>query len=271
MAKEAAQSGSGGPGLRYQQVYDLVLAHIEREELRDGDRLPSSAKLAEMSGVSLISVRRALDDLVAAGRIVRQQGVGTFVASRRLVAEPAHPGALLETLTGGEAELKLTTQLLSIVVGVPSGNHVEALGIEPDEPVWEVTRLRLLGGVPKVLEEAVLPLSRVPGLAEDYLAIGGSLYAALQDRYGLSDDLVEQSIVVDRANVREREPLRLERGDHVVRIRGVSFTAEGIAFDSYQQTYPAREFVFYTSGSGGPRLLRSVDSGDWTVRPLGTR
>lgn len=268
---QASESSRDGRGLRYQQVYDLVLAHIEREGLKPGDRLPSTAELAEMSGVSLISVRRALDELARAGRIVRQQGVGTFVAARRLVAQPTHPGALLETLTGGAAELELATRLLSIVVGVPSSNHVEALGIQAGEPVWEIKRLRLLGGLPKVLEEAVLPLTRVPALDEAYLAAGGSLYAALRDTYGLSDDLVEQSIEVDNPNAREKELLGLGDASQIVRIRGVSFTSEGIAFDSYQQTYPAHEFSFYTSGSGGPRLLQPVSGGDWGVRPLGAR
>lgn len=256
--------------LRYQHVYDLVLELIDERGLREGDKLPSTTELAELAGVSVISVRRALDELSHVGKIVRHQGVGTFVAPQRLVSEPAHPGALLDTMTRDGRGADLTAELLSVVVGLPSSNHAEALGIDPGQPVWEITRLRTIGGEPKILERAVLPLSRVSAIDEDYLRAGGSLYGFLRDKYGLSDDFVEQSLQVDHPNAWEREKLGLSSQNSVVRVRGVSSSADGIAFDCYQQSYPADEFVFYVSGTGSPKLLQSAGDGRWSVKPLGS-
>lgn len=255
--------------LRYQHVYDMVLELIEERGLREGDKLPSTVELAELAGVSVISVRRALDELSHGGKIVRHQGVGTFVAPQRLVSEPAHPGALLDTLTRDGQGAELSTELLSVVVGLPSSNHAEALGIDAGQPVWEITRLRSIGAEPKVLERAVLPLSRINAIDEEYLRSGGSLYGYLRDRYGLSDDFVEQSLQVDHPNAWEREKLGLSSQSSVVRVRGVSSDANGVAFDCYQQSYPADEFVFYVAGSGSPRLLQSAGDGRWSVKPLG--
>lgn len=256
--------------LRYQHVYDLVVAMIEDQGMREGDQLPSTAELAEMAGVSVISVRRALDDLTRSGKIVRHQGVGTFVAPQRLLSEPSRPGALLETLTGRGDEVELDTELVSMLVGLPSAKHASALGIDAGQPVWEICRLRRLGSAPKVLEKAVLPLSIVPSLDESRIAGGESLYGFLAERYGFTDDFVEQVFEVDQPNSWEREHLRLTTKDNVVRIRGVSVNAAGVAFDSFQQTYPAREFLFYVSGNSGPRLMEPDDNGPWSVRPLGS-
>ncbi|TAM66612.1 MAG: GntR family transcriptional regulator [Microbacteriaceae bacterium] len=270
MGAGRATTGSGkGRALRYQRVYDLVLQIIDENDLREGDKLPSTSELAQQAGVSVISVRRALDELAHVGRIVRHQGVGTFVAPQRIVSEPARPGALLETMSGTDADTVLTTELLGVAVGLPSANHAEALGIEAGQPVWEISRLRVLGSVPKVLERAVLPLSAVPAIDEDYLAGGGSLYGYLKEHYGLSDDFVEQSLEVDHPNSWEREQLAVKASDTVVRIRGVSFAPGGVAFDCYQQTYPAHEFVFYTAGTGSPKLLRPSGGGGWSIKPLG--
>jgi DNA-binding GntR family transcriptional regulator len=252
-------------------VYDLVLSLIEDQHLREGDRLPSTAELAALAEVSIISVRRALVELTQAGKIVRRQGIGTFVAPKRIISEPSRSGALFETLGGTHAHIALETSLLSIVVGLPSATHQEALGLEPGEPVWEICRLRSLSGVPKILEKAVLPLGRIPAVDEGYLNDGGSLYGFLRDRYDLADHYEEQALEVDRPNSWEREKLTLAVQDTIVRIRGVSFSSDGTAFDSYQQTYLAKEFVFYTSGGGSPQLLRPATNRSWSIAPLGMR
>lgn len=270
-AQGEASTDKSSRALRYQVVYDLVLSLIEDQHLREGDRLPSTTELAALAEVSIISVRRALEELTQAGKIVRRQGIGTFVAPKRIISKPSHPGALLETLGGANAHVVLETSLLSIVVGLPSSTHQEALGLEPGEPVWEICRLRSLGGVPKILEKGVLPLSRVPAVDEGYLNDGGSLYTFLRDRYDLADHYEEQSLEVDRPNSWEREKLTLAVQDTIVRIRGVSFSLDGIAFDSYQQTYLAKEFVFYTSGSGSPQLLKPATNRSWSIAPLGMR
>lgn len=254
--------------LRYQLVVDLIERLIAEGGLGPGDRLPSVAELAEQGGVSVISVRRALDDLTHAGRIVRHQGVGTFVAGPRIVSEPGRPGSLLETMRGDHVEL--TTELIGLDVGTPSDAHAQALGIDPAQPVWQVSRLRRTDERPRVLERAVLPLSVVPALEEERLSQGGSLYDYLAERYGLTEDFVEEAIEVDQPDAWEREWLRLGPRDPIVRIRGVSVAANGVAFDSFQQSYPAREFVFYTSGSSRQRLVGPIAAGPWSVRPLGS-
>lgn len=255
--------------LRYEYVYDLVLAIMADRGLQPGDRLPSTTELAEIADVSSISVRRALDELERAGKITRRQGLGTFVAEPRIASDPTRPGELLHTLLDNDGGLPpVTTSLISIGVGLPSTTIATALGVDPGQPVWEIWRKRSIGSSDKILERAVLPLSRVPAIDQDRLANGESLYRFIDERYHLTDEYTEQAFEVDTPSSWEAEHLGVAPGDPIVRVRGVSFDAEGQAFDCFEQCYRATKFTFYTAGQTRHRILGPSELSNWSVAPL---
>src|SRR5215472_16192994 len=111
--------GRPGGGLLYEQVVSYVEQLVAERGLAPGDMLPTHAELAELTGVSLITVRRALDELERAGKVRRHQGLGTFLARPRILTEPARAGSLLATLAEGEGEQppaaeSLDTRILDI-------------------------------------------------------------------------------------------------------------------------------------------------------------
>jgi len=65
---------------RYQQVKAHILGRIQSGELRACDRVPSEQELVRSLGVSRMTAHRALRELAGDGYLVRQPGVGTFVA-----------------------------------------------------------------------------------------------------------------------------------------------------------------------------------------------
>src|SRR5215475_11492422 len=105
--------------LLYERVVDLVEQIIADQALGPGDKLPSYTELADRAGVSLITVRRALDELERVGRVRRHQGLGTFVARPRIVTEPGRAGSLLSTIADESAAKKLTTKVLGLHKGQP--------------------------------------------------------------------------------------------------------------------------------------------------------
>ncbi|AQA04560.1 hypothetical protein BVC93_21420 [Mycobacterium sp. MS1601] len=267
-AKEETSS-PGDRKLRYQHVYDLVLNIVGEQGLNPGDRLPSTAELASLAGVSTMSVRRALDELERAGKIKRRQGLGTFVAAPRIASDPTRPGELLDTLIDEGGGLpSVTTSLITVGVGLPSSTIATALGVDAGQPVWEIWRRREIGGADRILERAVLPLSRVPAIDHDLLARGESLYRFIEERYGLSDDYTEQAFEVDTPSSWEAEQLGVEPGAPIVRVRGVSFDKDGNAFDCFDQCYSATKFTFYTSGQTRHRILGPSELSNWSVAPL---
>ena len=73
---------AAAPGALYQQIVDAVKREVAAGRLAPGSALPSFRVLAEELLVSLITVKRAYEELEREGIIYRAQGIGTFVAER---------------------------------------------------------------------------------------------------------------------------------------------------------------------------------------------
>jgi GntR family transcriptional regulator len=76
---------------KYQRLADVLVEAIRRGIWRPGDRLPAEEDLAELTPFSLGTVQRALRDLSEQGLVVRQHGLGSFVAhAPRELQDPWH-------------------------------------------------------------------------------------------------------------------------------------------------------------------------------------
>ena len=75
--------GTGTPALRhlYKEVKHRITRKLSRGEWKPGETIPSEGRLAEHFGVSVGTIRKAVDELVAENVLVRRQGRGTFVAA----------------------------------------------------------------------------------------------------------------------------------------------------------------------------------------------
>src|SRR6266851_1953905 len=191
--------GSGKPGAGGQLLYQRVVAYVEQliaeQGLAPGDLLPSYAELAEQVHVSLITVRRALEELERAGIVRRHQGLGTYVARPRIISEPARAGSLLGTLASDEGT-SLRTRIIDLSKGEPSEDLCQALRIDQATAVWRLRRLRLIDGRPAVLETSVIPVALAPTLDRTASGLEGSLYGLLASEYGLVDAYEEQYLEV---------------------------------------------------------------------------
>lgn len=260
--------GTGRPQLRYERTIAMVEDLITERGLAPGDLLPPGHEIARLAGVSLISVRRALDELERSGRIVRHQGVGTFVSEPRIVAEPSRLGDLLATLGGRTPGEAVETTLIALERGVPDAAVARALDIGGRDLVWHIVRLRRIGGRPRVLERTALPVGLVPEVDVELLRAGGSLYGHLADRFGLGAAREEQYLHVGTPTEEERRLLELRGHQPVVRLRGLSVTEQGIPFDCFEQVYPASDFVFYISGQSAGELHAASELLAWGVSPV---
>jgi GntR family transcriptional regulator len=253
--------------LRYEQVMTLIEQMIERDRLQPGDRLPTNKELGELANVSLISVRRALDELERAGRVRRHQGVGTFVAAERILTSPALAGGLLATMTAGVEHAHVATRLLDVSQGFPSPDIRTSLALPDSTEVWCIRRLRVIADRPMISETSYIPLALAPDLDAALQSYQGSLYQLLGDQFGLVDAYEEQQLEIVKPTPAERKSLGLSARDLVARIRGVSFSVDGKPFDCFEQVYPVDGFTFYLSGRTDRQVLPQTRSGAWSITP----
>jgi GntR family transcriptional regulator len=100
------------PGTLYQQIVDGLKREVSEGRLRPGQPLPSFRQLAEDLLVSVITVKRAYEELEHEGIIFRRQGLGTFVsmaaADRTREARTERARALLREALGEATEAGLS-------------------------------------------------------------------------------------------------------------------------------------------------------------------
>lgn len=171
-----------GPVPLHHQVYLDLSNALDAGEWAAGDRLPTERDLADQYGCSLITVRRALADLVRERRLERTRGRGTFVIG------PAIDFPWLSTMSLTEEMrrqgLDSTTRVIGCAIRPAGEDAARALGIDPKAPTLDLERLRFAGTVPLLLEQVRLDASRFPGLeTRDFGR--DSLYETLRVDFGV--------------------------------------------------------------------------------------
>lgn len=235
----------------------FILDYIKRHDLKPGDRLPTERELVTMTGLSLMTVRRALSELAQRGVIRREQGRGTFVQSTRIATEPLRPGSLKATLSSDQT---LRTRILSTVSRPAEEREAERLALRPRSPVWEIVRVRYIADRPVIRETSVIPLLYAPDLA-DHLAGADSLYELLASRYGLRASSEQQELIARPPTPVERADLRLPHGQWVVEVSGVAFNHRHVPFDSFVSVFVATAFIFRFAESSA-EVLTLVTAGE---------
>ncbi len=231
---------------KYRRTMDLILRLIDEESLEPGDRLPPEPALAQRTGVSMITIRRAIGELVARGVLTRQQGKGTFVARSRLLSRVARPGPLRSGI--GDGRLELTSHVIRFAQ-VPCPTRVARfLGLDTGTPCWEIVRTRAAGDLPSLIDHAVVPVALAPLLNEADLEGHESLYASLEKLYGLEDARDEQVLSVVMPLDEERALLGLPDGARLVAVEGVSFTPANQPFAYFRLLFDADRFAFRIDG-----------------------
>ncbi len=161
---------------RYVQVSELLIRDIQAGRLLPGERMQPERSMAEGLGVSVGTLRKALDLMVEAGLVERVHGSGNYV---RAVPERAGPYVFfrLELVSGGgrpSAEV-LAVDTLDKPAGLPE--------FGTSERAHRIRRLRRLNGMPAALEEIWLDAGYAPALAARDLS--ESLYQFYKARLGL--------------------------------------------------------------------------------------
>jgi GntR family transcriptional regulator len=156
----------------YRQLQRSLREAIQNRVLGPDDALPAERDLAEELGISRITVRKALDGLVAEGLLTRRQGAGTFVAARVEKSFSKLSSFTEDMISRGRTP---HSTWLSKAVGQVTPEESLTLGLSPGTAVYRFNRIRYADGAPMALEYSTIPAFAMPspGFVE------ASLYEAL--------------------------------------------------------------------------------------------
>lgn len=177
-----------GPVPKHEQLRSL-LEELISTELAPGDPLPGERTLEETYGVSRITVRRAIGDLVAAGRLRRVRGKGTFVAPAPLVSR-LHLASFSDEMRAQRVEAG--SRILLAERTTPPDEVAAFFGTPPTTEHIRLRRLRLGDGEPYAVDDAWYNSLLVPDLLEN--DVYHSVYTLLESEYELGITEAEQTV-----------------------------------------------------------------------------
>ncbi len=211
----------------YLQIAQTLADQITQGLQPPGLPLPSEHQLTSLFGVSRVTVRAALAELSRRGMIERRHGAGSFVRASSIRREM---GALIDFRTEAARHGRVaSTRLLTLTRRAPAIGERIRFGLPAPPQIWEALRLKLLNGVPAMLQRTVLPETALGADAAEALR-SGSLYAYLGQR-GLRPATAEDVVEAVALEAAAAAHLKLPPGSPVFRFLRLGRLADGKAIE----------------------------------------
>jgi GntR family transcriptional regulator len=225
---ESIQPEAAGMPL-FRAVRRSLLRAIEAGSVAPGQALPSESELGATFGVSVGTVRKAVDDLVAEHILVRRQGRGTFVAthnSDRFLFQFFH----IERCDGLREAPQV--ELLSFERTRLDEEAAAALQLKPGEPALQVDNRLRLQGRPVVHDRLILPAALFRGLTEKRMRERPStIYHLYQTEFGITVVRAHERLRAVGADRTAARVLGVAPGAPVMQVRRVAIALGGQAVE----------------------------------------
>ena len=228
---------NGGP--RYVQLRRRLEEAIESGVLPPNSSLPPERELAEITDLSRVTVRKAIQELVREGIIEQRQGSGSFI--REPVTRMEQSLSQLTSFTEDMARrgMETTSRWLERGVFVATPEETVTLDLEDGAQVARIYRLREAGGRPMALERAALPLDLLPNPIE----VTTSLYEVL-GRSGNRPVRAVQKISAINLESREADLLGVAEGAAGLSIARTSYLESGRVAELTRSLYRGDAYDF---------------------------
>jgi DNA-binding GntR family transcriptional regulator len=224
----------------YYQLAQAIEAAIRDGELAPGDRFENELALAKRLTLSRPTTRRAIQEIVDKGLLVRKRGVGTQV-----VQNPVHRRVELTSLFDdlARAGQDPSTQVLDYHAGVADEKVAAELNLSTGHEIVTIQRLRSAGGEPLAVMTNYLPIELAPDRDE---LEGTGLYQSLRTR-GVHIRLARQRIGARPATKTEARLLEEKAGAPLLTMSRTAFDDSGRAVEFGDHGYRASRYYFETT------------------------
>jgi len=205
----------------YQEVKQKITEDLVRGRYLMGQALPAEKDLAQELDVSIGTLRKAVDELVAEGIVVRRQGRGTYVAEhdlKRLLYYFFH-------VVKHDADKKVNprVELVSLTSAVATKEEANKLQIKEGAAVWRLVNCLYLEDKCVMIDQITLDKKRFQKLNRtDYMNREGSIYQLYQMKYGQTVVRSSERLRAGLANKQLAEWLGIKPNSPVLVIRRVA-------------------------------------------------
>lgn len=207
-------------------------------QMAPGEALSSERDLSTDLGVARMTLRRAVDALVAEGLLTRRPGAGTFVSPRRVEERLQATSFSRDMRARG---LEPGSRTLSSTVIAAGELLADRLGLSVGEQVLHIRRLRTADGSPMAVEDLHVPVSLTPGLDGAALE-NASFYDVLAERFGLRIAGGVQTARACLVEPDDADVLGIDLGQPVFAFERISRLADGRIIEFVRSVHPGDRY-----------------------------
>ncbi len=201
----------------YMQLCQLLEDQITNGTLKQGDQIMTEAELSEYYQVSRITVRKAIEVLVQKGVLVKQRGIGTFVAKTKMLRNMS--GILGFSASCRQIGKEPSSKLLVAELRPSTVKDREYLKLGTNSTIICIIRIRMCDSTPVIIEEVHYPQEYAYLLAYD---LQGSLYDALAE-HGIIPSKGMSTLSIVLAGHEDANQLQIEDEKPLLQMEGVVY------------------------------------------------
>ena len=236
----------------YKQLKLRLLEDLAASDLTESMKLASERELVAAYGVSRITVRQAMNELVHEGFVRSQPGKGFYATGRR--ETQAFELELLRSFTATAIEHGMSpgSRLLHVRPEPATEQVAASLQMKPGAAVVALRRLRLLDDRPVAITEDWIDAGKAPEITSlDWASGNRSLYDTLRNRYGLRPARGETVLSSRLATPEECELLELAAPAAVLTVEQVAYDRNGASINmTLSVQHPTRYPLRLEQGAG---------------------
>ena len=206
----------------YQAVKRKLVDSVRHGEWPPGGVIPSESRLCQRFGVSMGTIRKAVDELSAEGFLIRQQGRGTFVASHN---QDRYLFAFFHVARQDGYKEYPQVELVEFEKIKADAATAGMLHVEPGMRLIRFVNKLELSGAPVVIDQVLLPESLFPGLTEKRLRERpATLYQFYQENFRVTVIRTEERLRAVKADAFMARLLGMKTGDPLLQVIRVALS-----------------------------------------------
>ncbi|MGN8835813.1 GntR family transcriptional regulator [Mitsuokella jalaludinii] len=230
--------------VKYQEIANELRNQIQEGVYKAGEQLALEREMCEQYGVSRITIKKAVDQLVKDGLVVKRRGSGTFVKS--LASEDVHDISMANQFSGFSKVFEgheIATKVVRFDIIHPTAEVAEKLNITTDDFVYDIVRLRQVDGDPVVIEYTNMPIELIPGIKREVLE--HSIYRYIEEQLHFKIQSAHRFIRALLPTPEEEELLHIDHGTMpILEVEQIAFLDDGRAFEYSKAHHRGDKQVF---------------------------
>jgi len=228
---------------KYIQIHRYLRNMIDRGEIKRGDKLPIETELSNMFGVTRMTVRKAMDLLVADKMILRQPGKGTFLISEN----PTDLIYNLKNITSFVDDMKSsgfnpTYQTIDVKVVQADDEVSNLLKLKCDRRTIYSQRVLHANDEPVLIEKSYLPYFKFKDILG--MDFNTTLYQILTEKLDVVLDYATQCLTAELSGEEETRMFKLTRPIPCMKMESVLYDSSNSPVEALFACYRGSKYKF---------------------------